>query len=64
MAVCHNAGMRMCSNDEMQTCCNTGCWHNEHNIWVDVTTGSPMTLAERTASAEWEAAQDAAAAIS
>jgi hypothetical protein len=64
MAVCHNAGMRMCANDEMQTCCNTGCWHNEHNIWVDVTTGSPMTLADRTASAEWEAAQDAAAAIS
>jgi hypothetical protein len=36
MEVCHNAGMRMCTTDEMQTCCNTGCWHNHHNIWVDV----------------------------
>jgi hypothetical protein len=36
MQVCHNAGMRMCSSDEMQTCCNTGCWHNHHAIWVDV----------------------------
>jgi hypothetical protein len=36
MDVCHDAGMRMCSNDEMQTCCNTGCWHNHHAIWVDV----------------------------
>jgi len=35
MAVCHDAGMRICSNDEMQTCCNTGCWHNHHAIWVD-----------------------------
>jgi hypothetical protein len=26
----------MCSSDEMQTCCNTGCWHNHHAIWVDV----------------------------
>jgi hypothetical protein len=36
MTVCHNAGMRICTTDEMQTCCNTGCWHNHHNIWVDV----------------------------
>jgi len=35
MAVCHAAGMRICGNDEMQTCCNTGCWHNHHAIWVD-----------------------------
>jgi len=37
MAVCHNAGMRICSNDEMQAggCCGTGCWHNHHAIWVD-----------------------------
>jgi hypothetical protein len=56
MSVCHDAGMRMCTSDEMQTCCNTGCWHNHHNIWVDVTTG-PMSLEERVTSA-------AAAAIS
>jgi len=36
MQVCHNAGMRICEQDEMQTCCNTGCWHNHHNIWVNV----------------------------
>jgi len=36
MTVCHNAGMRICTSDEMQTCCNTGCWHNHHAIWVDV----------------------------
>jgi hypothetical protein len=36
MTVCHKAGMRMCTNDEMQTCCDTGCWHNHHAIWVDI----------------------------
>jgi hypothetical protein len=36
MEVCHNAGQRICNQDEMQTCCNTGCWHNHHAIWVDV----------------------------
>jgi hypothetical protein len=36
MQVCHDAGMRICTNDEMQTCCGTGCWHNHHAIWVDV----------------------------
>ena len=35
MGVCHDAGMRICNNEEMQTCCNTGCWHNHHAIWVD-----------------------------
>ena len=35
MTTCHNAGMRICNSDEMQTCCNTGCWHNHHFIWVD-----------------------------
>jgi hypothetical protein len=38
MQVCHDAGMRICNQDEMQTCCNTGCWHNHHNIWVDAGT--------------------------
>jgi hypothetical protein len=36
MEVCHAAGMRMCNTDEMDTCCNTGCWHNTHAIWVNV----------------------------
>jgi len=36
MTVCHNAGMRICNNDEMQNCCTTGCWHDHHAIWVDV----------------------------
>lgn len=36
MQVCHNAGMRMCNTDEMETCCGTGCWHNHNAIWVDV----------------------------
>jgi hypothetical protein len=39
MAVCHNAGKRMCTTDEMQACCGTGCWHNHHAIWVDVANG-------------------------
>jgi len=36
MTVCHNAGKRICSTAEMQTCCNTGCWHNHHAIWVNI----------------------------
>lgn len=36
MGVCHNAGMRICTADEVQACCGTGCWHNHHAIWVDV----------------------------
>jgi hypothetical protein len=36
MEVCHNAGKRICTTDEMDTCCGTGCWHNHNAIWVDV----------------------------
>jgi len=36
MTVCHNAGKRICTTEEMQTCCNTGCWHNHHAIWVNI----------------------------
>jgi len=36
MTVCHNAGMRICMTEEVQECCNTGCWHNHHKIWVDM----------------------------
>lgn len=39
MTVCHAAGMRMCTSDEIESCCNTGCWHNHHAIWVDVAPG-------------------------
>jgi hypothetical protein len=37
MRVCHAAGKRICTNEEMQadTCCGTGCWHDHHAIWVD-----------------------------
>merc|ERR1719235_1162068 len=36
MEVCHNAGKRICTTDEMDTCCGTGCWHNHNAIWVNV----------------------------
>jgi hypothetical protein len=36
MEVCHTAGMRICTTDEMETCCDTGCWHNHNAIWVDI----------------------------
>jgi hypothetical protein len=51
MTVCHNAGMRICSVDEMDTCCGTGCWHNHNKIWVN-TLDAAMTLDQRYASAE------------
>jgi hypothetical protein len=52
MTVCHNAGMRICSVDEMNTgqCCGTGCWHDHNKIWVN-TLDAAMTLDERYASA-------------
>jgi hypothetical protein len=28
--------MRICTTDEMESCCGTGCWHNHNAIWVDV----------------------------
>jgi hypothetical protein len=36
LLVCHHAGMRICSTEEVQTCCGTGCWHDHHAIWVNV----------------------------
>jgi hypothetical protein len=36
MEVCHAAGKRICTTDEMDTCCGTGCWHNHNAIWVNV----------------------------
>lgn len=36
MTVCHNAGKRICTTEEMETCCGTGCWHNHNAIWVNV----------------------------
>jgi len=36
MSVCHGAGMRMCTTDEMNSCCSTGCAHDQNAIWVDV----------------------------
>jgi len=37
LTVCHAAGMRICGQDEMSMCCGTGCWHNHHAVWVDIT---------------------------
>jgi hypothetical protein len=42
MDVCHNAGKRMCTTDEVATCCGTGCWHNHHAIWVDIADAHPL----------------------
>jgi len=39
MSVCHAHGMRICQQDEMQTCCEGGCNHDLHAIWVDVNSG-------------------------
>jgi len=43
MTVCHNAGKRICSTTEMESCCGTGCWHNEHAIWVNLATDQVVT---------------------
>jgi hypothetical protein len=44
LEVCHDAGMRICTHEEMGSndCCGTGCWHNHNAIWVDVQ--NPMEL--------------------
>jgi len=51
MTVCHNAGMRICSAEEMDQCCGTGCWHNHHAIWVNMLDAG-MSLDQRIAQAE------------
>jgi hypothetical protein len=35
-AICREAGMRVCSQAEMQTnvCCGTGCWFNHFAVWI------------------------------
>jgi len=40
MSVCHAAGMRLCTTDEVQACCGTGCWHDHNSVWVDVAPGN------------------------
>jgi hypothetical protein len=53
MTVCHNAGMRICSVEEINQCCGTGCWHNHNKIWVNtLDDGAAMTLDERITQAE------------
>jgi len=42
LTVCHTAGMRICGQDEMHMCCGTGCWHNHHAVWVDITDQSVL----------------------
>jgi len=44
MEVCHNAGRRICTVEEMDTCCGTGCWHNHNAIWVDVASSAAAQL--------------------
>jgi len=31
---CTAIGMRLCDSSEVEVCCNTGCSHNHHAIWV------------------------------
>lgn len=38
MSVCHAHGMRVCDQDEIQACCDTGCGHNGGAVWVDIGT--------------------------
>lgn len=38
MAVCHDAGMRMCTADEVAACCSTES-PNHNPVWVDVAPG-------------------------
>lgn len=35
-AICREAGMRVCSQAEMQNnvCCNSGCWFNHFAVWI------------------------------
>lgn len=34
--VCHAAGLRLCSHEEISDgrCCGTGCWFNHYAVWV------------------------------
>lgn len=43
MTVCHNAGKRICTTDEMESCCGTGCWHNHNAIWVNLQNDQVVT---------------------
>jgi len=36
LTICHSYGRRICSMEEKDVCCNTGCSHNAHAIWVNV----------------------------
>jgi len=36
MSICHAHGMRICNQDEIQACCNTGCNHDDRAVWVDI----------------------------
>jgi len=35
-AICERAGLRLCSTQqEVNSACNTGCWYNAINVWVE-----------------------------
>lgn len=32
--ICSEVSKRLCSADEMDTCCGTGCWYNHFGVWT------------------------------
>ena len=32
--ICSSRGLRLCSPDELDICCGTGCWFNRKLVWV------------------------------
>jgi hypothetical protein len=48
-AICHSAGMRLCTQAEMGSgvCCSTGCWFNHYPVWIaDGTGGSDLVQSD------------------
>lgn len=35
VAICHNDGKRLCTQQEMDQCCGTGCWFNHYPVWIN-----------------------------
>lgn len=35
-SICNGAGMRLCTQNEMNSgvCCGTGCWFNHYSVWI------------------------------
>lgn len=45
-AICHAAGMRLCTFAEMGSgvCCGTGCWFNHFAVWISDGTGGSNSV--------------------